>query len=115
MKHNDVGNCNKRVRQLADEVNILPKDSGLLYKVFVSSTRSVRRPRIKVYTGNGVETISVSIEDKPLQVAGKKNAIPQKELELVYEWIILNKEALLNYWNDTEADTVELVRNLRSL
>ena len=109
--------CDNRARlwQLADTVNILPKDSGLPYKVRVSSKSPVRKPRIRVYTGNGFETISVSIEDKPLQVAGKKNAIQQKELEQVYGWIILNKEALLNYWNDAEADAVELIRSLRSL
>ena len=54
------------------------------------------------------EKFSVSIEDNPRVLAGDSSIVSAKVLEQVKEWIILNKDLLLEYWNDPLFDTERL-------
>lgn len=78
--------------------NLIPKDTGLKYIVWVSTQigKEKHGPRIKVeIDGNRVP---VTIEDNP-QWKSKKITIDAKSFNQIKEWILLNKKLLLDYWN----------------
>ena len=88
----------------------LPKDTGLKEIVWVSPKNVNHGPRIKVYNLNKSKDFSVTIEDNPRVVAGKC-FVSGKEFERIVEFIKINKENLLKYWN-YGLSTQELASNM---
>lgn len=96
--------------------NFGTKTTGLPMIIWVSEKRASHAARIKVartydtkvQIGN---TFSVLISINPKIVAGDKGDISPNDLKEVYNWVILNRELLLKYWNH-ELLTDELILQL---
>ena len=98
---------------LFEMANFGTKTTGLPMIVCVSEKRATHGPRIKVsrsYNHKVLigDTFSVSIADKPKVVAGDVGEISTTDLKRVFDWVVLNKEALIKYWNH-ELLTDELI------
>ena len=99
---------------VCDMANLREKTTGISTIIFVSSKVPRHKPRLKVVK-NLKEKFSVSIEDNPRVLAGDSSIVPVKVLEQVKEWIILNKDLLLEYWNDPLFDTERLYTETKKL
>jgi len=92
--------------ELYEMARVRPKDSGLSCMLFVSSKTYVNGkhgPRIKVSnipdTFSADDNFAISITHEPVLVAGKCK-FKDAELENIFDWIKVNYEALMRYWND---------------
>lgn len=107
---------------LFEMANFRPKSTGLKTTIFISSGYVAGKklnhgPRIKVsrtYSEkmNPLDTFSVTISDNP-EVIGANN-LKSEDIEQIKEFIILNKEVLLAYW-EGEYDTSDLYGNLEKV
>lgn len=88
----------------------LPGDTGLKEIIWVSPKNANHGPRIKVYNLNKSKDFSVTIEDEPKLIAGKC-FVSSREFAKIIEFIKLNKENLLKYWN-YGLSTQELAHNM---
>lgn len=77
--------------------NLTPKDTGLDYVIWLipKNNREKHGPRLKVRINNVL--IPVSICDEPRVCINTNLRIP--EFRNLQEWIIANKDLLLEYWN----------------
>ena len=91
-----------------------PEKTGLKEFIWVSAKMGSHGPRIKVYESlpNGIN-FSVTIEDKPRVVAGKC-FVNTKELNRIFDFIILNKTNLLLYWNECMS-SAQITANIEKL
>ena len=95
--------------------NLFPEDTGLPVTVWVSPRGRARHAaRIKVcrIPGNKMvpsNTVVVGIEPEPRLIEGR---LPGRYLDPVVQWIELNREALLAYW-DGEIGTGALIHRLQ--
>lgn len=95
--------------------NLLPCRTGLKYQVWYSAHPYDLEPRIKVDIPEG-KSIYIKIENH--EVEGDIYKITSKELQNIFDWIDLNKNALLKYWNEAptaKIDTVEMNNLLKSI
>jgi hypothetical protein len=98
--------------------NLRQKTTGLPMVIWVSEHGDAKHgARIKVSTHHSEkinihETVSISIAESPEIVAGQ--GLNNRDLQLVAEFIGLNKPLLLDYWN-SEIDTSELITGLVKL
>lgn len=90
---------NKGYQEIADMANLYKEDTGVNIIITATSKMPRHKPRIKVRK-NLKESFSLSIEDDPKVLAGSPDIVTTKVLEQVRKWIALNKEILLEYWND---------------
>jgi len=113
MKFNEIINEDQFLWEMA---NLTKRLTGLPMNIYVSSKDSVKDrhgPRIKAMSEHGNKFIrellsSVSISSTPMDYHNKLN---NKDLKLVQEWILLNKKALLSFWNN-KLDIGELINIL---
>jgi hypothetical protein len=109
--------------ELFEMSNIRKSESGLPVNIYVSSGGSVNKqhgPRIKamVDTGNQFnphQTVSVLLKQNITKddIVGYER-LPPKVLESLRNYINLNYNVLLEYWND-EISTKEMINRLKSL
>ncbi|MCM1532752.1 MAG: hypothetical protein NC114_10850 [Ruminococcus flavefaciens] len=103
--------------QLWEMANLRERQTGLPLYIYVSEKQGQHSPRIKVcLTGSQLssgETLSISIEDELKVLAGSLR-IKSKLLNQVFEWVKLNKETLLPFWN-LNYDIQDLLDNLKKL
>ena len=95
--------------------NLLPCRTGLKYQVWYSAKSFGYQPRLKVDISVGT-SIYIQIENH--EVKGEIDKITSKELRRIFDWIDLNREALLKYWNEAHAgkiDTVEMNNRLKPI
>ena len=84
--------------------NLFQEDTGLPMVIWVSPKGNTKHgPRIKVsktysHKDTGRDSFSLTIEDDP-KVIGNLGRIRARDAEKVMEWVILNKDLLLAYWN----------------
>lgn len=103
--------------KIIDMANFTPESTGVDRMVFVSSKQPRHKPRVKVAVTSHViqgSTVSFSIEDEPKPIVGDVSKLPKKVVSQIIEWIKLNKEVLLKYWN-FEVDTVYLTNHLKKI
>jgi hypothetical protein len=112
---------------LSDELfemsNLHKKTTGLPVNIYVSSggpTNNRHGPRIKVMTNSGdkfnpYQTTSIILKKDitPDDIVGY-DKLPADILSSVRDYINLNYDVLLAYWND-ELDTNDLIKNLKRL
>jgi len=89
--------------------NLQKHDTGLDKTVWVSVKKHSAGPSIKVNFDNSLrfddnKNFSVSIDAQPRVVAGdtEENVIKKigkNSLDDIYDWVLLNKDVLLKYWN----------------
>jgi hypothetical protein len=98
--------------------NLFPKHTGLPFVVWVSVRGGSRHDvRVKVSLGPKVqlsELISVGIRPSVHLIGADETVISTCHFEMLTEWIELNREAIIKYWNE-EIDTVDLVAAIRPL
>jgi len=97
--------------------NFTPRMTGLPMSVWVSPRGNARHDvRIKVNMTHGRQmsidnTAVVALRPVPRVVAGR---LSPDDRRLVYDWIGLNYEVILAYW-DEEIETDELIDRLKRL
>jgi len=102
-------------KDLFEMANLWPENTNLPVVVWVSEKgKSKHGPRVKVMTHTGKmnikDTVSITISSQPILI-GK---LDSKILKAVSKWIILNKQNLLNYWNE-EISTNIMINKLKKL
>jgi len=93
------------------------RTTGLPMIIWVSKKRASYGARIKVarnYNPRVIigDTFSVSISDKPRIFAGNQGIINNNDLQKVFDWVCLNREPLIKYWN-SEIMTDDLIDLLK--
>lgn len=93
--------------------NLRERTTGLPFVVFVSQRGKAKHPcRVKVskepQTARFLASVSVN---NPIEV--KDGEIPAEELEPLKKWILLNQEALLQYWDGGIQYTEDLMEKLK--
>lgn len=104
---------------LYEMANFGTKTTGLPMIVWVSEKKASHAARIKVarnYNHRVLvgDTFSVSISDAPEIVAGDKGKITMTDLNKVFNWVVLNQEPLMKYWNNNLI-TDELIGELKKV
>jgi len=95
--------------------NLFPEDTGLPFVVWISPRGNARHDaRIKVArTDRATEFVaSVAIRPEPRLAAGDLSAA---DLALAAQWITLNRETLLAYWDGEIQRTKEVFERLLPL
>jgi hypothetical protein len=97
--------------------NLSPRMIGLPMSVWVSPRGNARHDvPVKVNMTHGRQmtienTAVVAVRPVPRVLAGRLSA---DDRHLVYDWIKLNSEAIVAYWNE-ELDTDEFIESLKKL
>ena len=104
--------------------NLQKEDTGLDKTIWVSVKLHSSGPRIKVNYDNSLRfnernNFSVSISESPLVIAGdtEENVIKKigkQSLDNIYDWVILNRVVLLNYWN-SKISTREMLATIQEI
>ena len=112
-----------RPDELFEMSNLRKHEIGLPVNVYVSSGGSVNKqygPRIKVMRTssdkmNPHETVSILLKKNITQddVIGYTQ-INQKMLNSIRDWINLNYDTLIDYWND-DISTIEMSQRMKSI
>lgn len=108
--------------RLFEMANLRQSETGLPMIIWADVDRkgSHNLPRLKVSTSHATrvgdaDLVSVSIEDKPIILQkDKQGALSSPDMKAVSEYIRLNKEALLGYWNG-EIGTLDLHAHLKKI
>ena len=102
-------------------VSVFPEDSNLPARVYIRvQSRNSKRPAmlsVSNVSNNAQpfsDKFSLSISDNPEIIIGKCKLKPD-ELEIVKNWIILNKNILIDYWNEEENCTESLINKLQKI
>jgi hypothetical protein len=115
--------------QLADELayedlvemaNLPEEDTDVPGTVFISTRMGRHGPRVKYFDGRAGEaqpSLSVSIAHPPRVMASSlPNHVVSQRGPLVEEWVALNRDALLQFWNEgTSWTRAEVARFLEGL
>jgi len=94
--------------ELVEMANLTDAQTGVPGTIFISTAMGSHRPRIKYYEqpGRTQPSFSVTISDSPTVVA---NSLPARVLRQmsaqVIRWVVLNKDALLDFWNNGDSWT----------
>ena len=95
---------------LFEMTNLPPDRTGIRGILFLSTAVGFHGPRVKYFvkTGKGQPSFSVSISAEPRVLA---NSLPERVANQmapsVIEWVKLNREALLSFWNEGESWTID--------
>lgn len=107
--------------QVFEMARVKPVRSGLPWIIFISSKDYVKQQhwaRIKVSNIKGTfsdnDNFVVSISKQPEVLAGKAK-MSQSELEDVFDWVILNYDVLIKYWNEEYKDETDMYNSLKKL
>lgn len=105
-------------RGLYEMANVAPKRTGLPYGIWISHRGSVRHgPRIKAYAeGYQVRAseIVVSIEEVPRVIrVPVRHRVPAAHLHQLEAFVRLNRAVLLQYWEDDDMDTQDMIEQLK--
>ena len=91
---------------LMEFMNLTSRHTGIDGIVFLSTALGQHGPRVKYYVKAGKDqpSFSVSISAEP-HILG--NSLPDRVVNrvapAVIEWVTLNRDALLQFWNEGEA------------
>lgn len=112
----------RRLIELAyktEMANIMPKDSGLPAKIFISHRDSSHSARIKVFDkklgrANSASNL-VTIVISTLEVVGKFEHLTKKDVDIICSWIVENRKLLLKYWNDSTMTSDEFKSKMKKV
>jgi hypothetical protein len=89
--------------ELVEMANLTAAQTGVSGTIFISTAMGSHGPRVKYYVqpGRTQPSFSVTISDAPTVAA---NSLPARVLRQmsprVLDWVSLNKDALLDFWNN---------------
>jgi hypothetical protein len=102
--------------------NLDKSHTGIDGVVWISTMMTGHTPRVKYFVrpGRTQPSFSVTIADQPRVVA---NSLPPRVLNqmspLVVQWVILNKDALLDFWHHgdtwTASQLIEFLQSFRKI
>lgn len=93
---------------LVEMANLTAAQTGIPGTIFISTAMGSHGPRVKYYVqpGRTQPSFSVAVADPPRVVA---NSLPDRVMRqmspAVIQWIALNKDALLDFWNNGDTWT----------
>jgi hypothetical protein len=93
---------------VVDMANLTAAQTGIAGTIFISTAMGALGPRVKYFLqpGRTQPSFSVSISDAPAVVA---NSLPARTVRQmspqVVEWVLRNKDALLDFWHDGDTLT----------
>ena len=94
--------------ELVEMANLTAAQTGVPGTIFISTAMGSHGPRVKYYVqpGRTQPSFSVTISDAPTVAA---NSLPARVLRQmspqVIQWVSLNKDALLDFWNNGDTRT----------
>ena len=101
---------------LFEVANLRPERTGLPFVVFISQRGGARHDvRVKVARGAKVrasEMATVAIRPSVRVIRGK---LDQGELDLLKEWVELNRSVLIDYWNGAIEYTEDAMNAIRPI
>ena len=95
-------------QQVAFMVNLHQEDTGIDTIIWVDHKWPNQKPFIMALTSLG--KVSISIEDEPKVL---EPDILTDDISAVIQWIRLNKDVLLDYWNNILYPTSKMMKELR--
>ena len=105
---------------VADMANLTAAQTGIDGTIFISTAMGAHGPRVKYFLqpGRTQPSFSVSISDKPVVVANSLPArVVRRITRRVVEWVSLNKDALLDFWDHgdtwTQPEVKDFIQRLR--
>lgn len=99
---------------------VSPEETELLKPIGIGERFLMGHPRIEIYTDESPvwwenkRIVHMLIKDTPQCSKVDEGILPADEMEKVYQWIILNKKVLLDYWN-LKIDSLELCQRIKKL
>lgn len=122
MDNNELNNKIKNILnedQLWEMANIDQQDTGLAVMVYVSPKNANHGPRIKFMNSysNGYDSklvLPMTIDDKPIIPISFNRKIKQRDINDIKNWIILNKDILLDYWY-SKITTKQMINSIKSI
>lgn len=106
---------------LWEMASVAKQKTNLSVLVYVSPKQGSHGPRIKFLNDYGnrmipTKLVSMTIEDNPKVVAtNDKIILSQNELDAIRQWIILNKQVLLDLWNHKFNDESDAIQQLKKI
>ena len=101
---------------LFDMANLCPERTGLPFVVFVSQKGGARHDvRIKLARAPRVrasEMITVAVRPPPRIIRGR---LSSREFDLIRQWIELNADVLVRYWNGAIEYTEDMMDAIKPL
>ncbi|MGE5268308.1 MAG: hypothetical protein ACM3JG_01405 [Thiohalocapsa sp.] len=94
--------------ELVEMANLTAAQTGVPGTIFISTVMGGHGPRVKYFVqpGRNQPSFSVLIADPPRVVA---NSLPDRVLRqrssAVVRWVTLNRDALLDFWNNGDSWT----------
>jgi hypothetical protein len=108
--------------ELVEMANLTTAQTGITGTVFISTAMGGHGPRVKYFLqpGRSQPSFSVSIADMPSVVA---NSLPARVVRQmspqVVEWVSLNRDALLDFWDHgdtwTQPEVNDFMQKLQHL
>ncbi|MBV9863191.1 MAG: hypothetical protein JO267_13705 [Alphaproteobacteria bacterium] len=105
---------------VVEMANLTSAQTGITGTIFISTAMGAHGPRVKYFIqpGRTQPSFSVSIGDTPTIVA---NSLPTRTLRQmspqVMEWVLRNKDALLDFWQNgdtwTQPHVNDFIQKLR--
>lgn len=106
---------------LWEMATVAKQKTNLKVLVYISPKQGSHGPRIKFLNDYGnrmipEKLVSMTIEDEPRIIDTKnKIVISQTDLDKLKQWVILNKQVLLDLWNhkfNDESDAIQVLQKI---
>jgi hypothetical protein len=105
---------------VVDMANLTTAQTGIAATIFISTAMGAQGPRVKYFLqpGRTQPSFSVSIVHMPVVVA---NSLPARTVRQmspqVVEWVLHNKDALLDFWHHgdtwTQPEVTDFIQKLQ--
>ena len=94
--------------------NVHPKRSGLPFSVYISEKRGQHDVRVKIAAGPSALPFVASVAVRP-KIEVVEGDLATRDFELVRQWIELNRDVIVGYWERTIEDTQDALEALQPL
>jgi hypothetical protein len=94
--------------ELIEMANLTSAQTGVAGTIFISTAMGQHGPRVKYYVrpGRTQPSLSIAISDNPALVANSLPAhVANQMVPQVTSWVLRNKDALLDFWNQGDTWT----------
>ncbi len=111
---NNAGTIEDLDEDLYLMANVHPKRSGLPFSVYISEKQGRHDLRVKVAVGPKAMPLAASVAVRP-KIEITDGDLSPKDFELVRQWIELNRDVIIGYWDRTIEDTQDALEALKPL
>ena len=94
--------------------NVRPKDSGLPFTVYISEQQGPHDVWIKVASGSKVPQFVATVSVLP-NVQVMEGELSSREITLVRQWIELNRDVIVGYWDRAIESTTDALAALKPI